>query len=139
MTDRIHRIHQVIEAAAPRWTFEGGIHDAARDAMAVLRHEEDDQMQHSQYRYFPSRAREGIDSVVLPTKGHGHVGCLSDHVKLTHALTKDLNEAMKEIRQLGDHGEEASQRIIELEALCKQHKEAAQKLKEEKATLKAMV
>jgi hypothetical protein len=67
------------------------------------------------------------------------MGCLSDHVKLTHALTKDLNEAMKEIRQLGDHGEEASQRIIELEALCKQHKEAAQKLKEEKATLKAMV
>jgi hypothetical protein len=28
-------------------------------------------------------------------------------VKLTRALHQDLNEAMKEIRQLGNHGEEA--------------------------------
>jgi hypothetical protein len=49
MTDHIHRIHQVIEAAAPRWTFEGGIRDAAREALATLHHVDDDQMEHSQY------------------------------------------------------------------------------------------
>jgi hypothetical protein len=49
MTDHIHRIHQVIEAAAPRWTFEGGIRDAACEALATLHHVDDDQMEHSQY------------------------------------------------------------------------------------------
>jgi hypothetical protein len=32
---------------------------------------------------------------------------------------------MKEIQHLDDHGEEASQRITEMESLCKQHEEAA--------------
>jgi hypothetical protein len=49
-------IYQVIEDAALRWTFEGGIRDAAHQALAVLHHEEDDQMEHSQYRHFLSRA-----------------------------------------------------------------------------------
>jgi hypothetical protein len=35
--------------------------------------------------------------VVLPTEGHDHVGCLSDQVKLTRDLTRDLDEAVKEI------------------------------------------
>jgi hypothetical protein len=52
--DRIHHIHLVIEAAALRWTFEGGIHDAACEALVTLRHDEDDQMEHSQYCYFLS-------------------------------------------------------------------------------------
>jgi hypothetical protein len=46
---------------------------------------------------------------------------------------------MKEIKQLGKHGEEASRNITELEALCMQHVEAAQKLREEMATLEGMV
>jgi hypothetical protein len=36
MTDRVRHIRQVIEATALRWTFEGGIHDAAREALTVL-------------------------------------------------------------------------------------------------------
>jgi hypothetical protein len=36
------------------------------------------------------------------------VGCLSDQVKPTCALNKELDEAMKEIYQLGDHGEGAN-------------------------------
>jgi hypothetical protein len=51
MTDRIC---QVIEATAPWWMFEGGIRDATRQALDMLRREEDDQMEHSQYRHFPS-------------------------------------------------------------------------------------
>jgi hypothetical protein len=41
-TDRIRRIRQVVEAPAPRWTFEAGMREAAREALAVLRHEADE-------------------------------------------------------------------------------------------------
>jgi hypothetical protein len=54
MTDRIWRIRQVVEAPAPRWTFEAGMREATREALAVLRHEADEQMAHSQYRHFLS-------------------------------------------------------------------------------------
>jgi hypothetical protein len=54
MTDRIRRIRQVVEAPAPRWTFEAGMREAAREALTVLRHEADEQMAHSQYRHIPS-------------------------------------------------------------------------------------
>jgi hypothetical protein len=36
MTDRIHRIRQVVEAPAPRWMFEAGMREAAREALVVL-------------------------------------------------------------------------------------------------------
>jgi hypothetical protein len=39
MTDRIRRIHQVVEVPAPRWTFEAGMRDVAHEALVVLRHE----------------------------------------------------------------------------------------------------
>jgi hypothetical protein len=35
-TDHIHRICHVIEATTPRWTFEGGMREAAREALALL-------------------------------------------------------------------------------------------------------
>jgi hypothetical protein len=35
-TDPIHRIGQVVEAPAPRWTFEAGMREAASEALAVL-------------------------------------------------------------------------------------------------------
>jgi hypothetical protein len=57
-TDRIHRIHQVVEAPAPRWMFEAGMTEVAREALALLRHEADEPMAHSQYRHFPIRAKE---------------------------------------------------------------------------------
>jgi hypothetical protein len=47
MTDRIRRIHQVVEAPAPRWTLEVGMREAAREALAILRHEADEQIAHS--------------------------------------------------------------------------------------------
>jgi hypothetical protein len=53
-TDHIQRIRQVVEVPAPRWTFEAGMREAAREALAVLRHEADEQMAHSQYRHFLS-------------------------------------------------------------------------------------
>jgi hypothetical protein len=66
-------------------------------------------------------------------------GFFTDQVKLTHALVRDLDEAIKEVKLLGEHEEESSQKITELEALCKKWREDAQKLKEEKATLEGMV
>jgi hypothetical protein len=41
-TDRIHRIRQVVETPAARWTFKVGMREAAREALAVLRHEADE-------------------------------------------------------------------------------------------------
>jgi hypothetical protein len=46
---------------------------------------------------------------------------------------------VKEIQQLGNHGEEASRKIIELEALCKQKEDATKKLTEEKSKLEGMI
>ena len=36
MTDHILRIRHVVEATTPRWTFEGGMREAAREALALL-------------------------------------------------------------------------------------------------------
>jgi hypothetical protein len=77
--------------------------------------------------------------MVLPTRDHDCIGCFTDQVKLTHALVRDLDQAVKEVKLLGKHEEKLSQKIIELEALCKKLREDAQKLKLEKATLEGMV
>jgi hypothetical protein len=33
--------------------------------------------------------------VVMPTGDRDHIGCFTDQVKLTHALVRDLDEAIK--------------------------------------------
>jgi hypothetical protein len=113
--------------------------EVAREALAVLRHEADVQMAHSQYRHFPSRAEEGAKAVILPAGGHNCMGCFTDQVKLTRALVQDLDEPIKEVKLLGEHEEELSQKIIELEALCKKMREDTERLEEEKATLEGMI
>jgi hypothetical protein len=88
MTDHIHRICQVVKAT--------------REALAVLWHEEDDQMEHSQYRHFLSYAREGAEAMVMHVGDHDRIGCFADQVKLTRALVWDLDEAVKEVKLLGE-------------------------------------
>jgi hypothetical protein len=46
-TDHIHRIHHVVEATTPRCTFEGGMREAAREALVLLQHEAEEQMEQS--------------------------------------------------------------------------------------------
>jgi hypothetical protein len=46
-TDHICRIRHVVEATTPRWTFDGGMREAAREALALLRHEAEEQMEQS--------------------------------------------------------------------------------------------
>jgi hypothetical protein len=70
---------------------------------------------------------------------HDRIGCFADQMKLTCALVRDLHEAIKEIKLLGEHEEEASRKITELEALCKKLREETQKMREEKAKLEEMV
>jgi peptidoglycan hydrolase CwlO-like protein len=60
-------------------------------------------------------------------------------VKLTRALVRDLDQAVKEVKLLGQHEEESSQKITELEALCNKLREDTQRLEEEKATLERRV
>jgi hypothetical protein len=65
-------------------------------------------MKQSQYHHFPSRAREGAEALVMPVGDHDHIGCFTDQVKLTRALVRDLDKAVKEVNLLGEHGEESS-------------------------------
>jgi hypothetical protein len=67
------------------------------------------------------------------------MGCFTDQVKLARALVWNLDEAVKEVKLLGEHEEELTQKITELEALCKKLREDTQWLEEEKATLEEMV
>jgi hypothetical protein len=46
-------------------------------------------------------------------------------VKLTRALVQDLDEAIKEVNLLGEHEEDSSHKITELEALYKRLREDA--------------
>jgi hypothetical protein len=96
-------------------------------------------MAQSQYRHFPSRAEEGAKAMILPAGGHDHMGCFTDQVKLARTLVQNLDDAIKEVKLLGEHEEESSQKITELEALCKKLREDTQRLEEEKATLEGMV
>jgi hypothetical protein len=45
MTNHIHRIRHVVEATTPRWTFKGGMREATRDALVLLQHEAEEQME----------------------------------------------------------------------------------------------
>jgi hypothetical protein len=96
-------------------------------------------MEQSQYHQFPSHAREGAEAVVMPIGDHDHIECFTDQVKLTHALVRDLDEVVKEVNLLGELEEESSQKITELETLCKRLREDAQKLREEKTILEGMI
>jgi hypothetical protein len=138
-TDRIRRIRQVVKAPARRWTFEAGMREAAREALAVLRHEANEQMAHSQYRHFPSHAEEGAEAVILAAGGHDHMGCFTDQLKLTRALVRNLDEAIKEVKLLGEQEEESGRKVTELEALCKKLRDDTQRVEEEKATLEGIV
>jgi hypothetical protein len=108
MTDLICRFRQVIEAAALRWTFEAVMREAAREGLAILWHEADEQMVHSQFHHLLSRAKEGTEAMILPAGSHDHMGCFTVQVKVTRALVRDLDEAIKEVKLLGEHEEESS-------------------------------
>jgi hypothetical protein len=80
-----------------------------------------------------------VEAVILPAGGHDHMGCFADQVKLTRALVRNLDEAIMEVKLLGEHEEESSRKITELEALCTKLRDDTQRLEEEKATLEEMV
>jgi hypothetical protein len=67
------------------------------------------------------------------------MGCFTDQVKLTRAFVQNLDKTVKEVKLLGEHREESSQKITELEALCQRLRDDTQRLEEEKTTLEEMV
>jgi hypothetical protein len=93
--------------------------------LAILLHDVNEQMEHSQYHHFLSRAQDGAKAVVLHTRDRDRIGCLTDQVKLTHALVQDPDEVVKEVKLLSEHGEETNLKITKLEALCKRLREDA--------------
>jgi hypothetical protein len=68
----------------------------------------------------------------MPAGDRDHIGCFTDQVKLTWALVQDLDEAIKEVNLLGEHEEESSQKITELEVVCKRLRDDGQWLREER-------
>jgi chromosome segregation ATPase len=76
---------------------------------------------------------------MMPAGDRDHIGCFIDQVKLTQALVRDLDEAVKKVNLLGEHEEESSQKITELEAICKRLREDTQRLREERTTLEGMI
>jgi hypothetical protein len=107
MTDRIHRIRQVVEAPAPRWMFLASMREAAHEALVILQHEADERMAQFQYHHFLSQAIEGAEAVILFARGHDRMGCFTNQVKLTCALVQNLDEAVKELKLLGEHEKES--------------------------------
>jgi predicted nuclease with TOPRIM domain len=75
----------------------------------------------------------------MPAGDRDHIGCFADQMKLTRALVRDLNEVIKEVNLLGEHEEESSQKITELETLCKRLREDTQRLREKRTTLEGMI
>jgi hypothetical protein len=47
----------------------------------------------------------------MPAGDRDHIGCFADQVKLTRALVRDLDEAVKEINLLREHEEESSVKL----------------------------
>jgi predicted nuclease with TOPRIM domain len=76
---------------------------------------------------------------VMTAGDRDHIGCFANQVKLTRALVRYLDEAIKEVNLLREHEEESSQKITELEAVCKRLREDAQRLREERTTLEGMI
>jgi hypothetical protein len=113
--------------------------EATREALALLWHEVEEQMEQPQYHHFPSRAREGAEAVMMPVGDRDHIECFTNQVKLTWGLVWDLDEVIKEVNLLGEHEEESSQKITKLETLCKRLREDAQRLREERTTLEGMI
>jgi hypothetical protein len=109
-TDHIRRIHHVVVATTLRWTFEGGMRETAQEALVLLRHEAEEQMEQSQYCHFLSRAWEEAKAMVMPAGDRDHIGCFIDQVKLTCPLVREFDEAIKEVNLLGEHEEKSSQR-----------------------------
>jgi hypothetical protein len=44
-TDHIRHIRHVLEDTTPRWTFKGGMREATQEALALLRHEVEEQIE----------------------------------------------------------------------------------------------
>jgi hypothetical protein len=82
--------------------------EAAREALVLLRQEAEEQIEHSQYHHFPSRAQEGAEAAVMPAEDRDHIRCFADQVKLTHALFLDLDQAVNVVMLLGEHEEDSS-------------------------------
>jgi hypothetical protein len=77
MTNHIHRIRHVVEATTPRWTFEGGMREAAGEALVLQRYEAEEQMEQSLYRHFPSRTTPVGESFMWLWKKHKKLMMLS--------------------------------------------------------------
>jgi predicted nuclease with TOPRIM domain len=67
------------------------------------------------------------------------IGSHSPPPLVAFSKPSNLDEAIKEVNLLGEHEEESSHKITELEAMCKRLRKDTQKLREEKTTLEGII
>ena len=114
-TDGLRRVRRIHQATAPRSTFEEGMKDAARQALAVLRHEEE-VMAHTQYRYFASRPSCSLVEKVESANGEED-STFRETIRYAKALNNCLTEALEELAQSRKREQELEAKILHLEAV----------------------
>ncbi|TVU21009.1 hypothetical protein EJB05_30618, partial [Eragrostis curvula] len=112
-TRRPLRIH---EAPAPRATFFAGIEDASRQALAVLRYENADDMDDTQFRYYAQRPSASLEETWASTEGESLVmkETVRCHKATCRILTKvqdELADALKENLKLMEANKELSEQL----------------------------
>ena len=112
--DGMRRTRRIHYATAPRATFDAGIRDAARQALAVLRFEMDSSLRVSQFAHFPRRASGSLEVAVLPAASTDTADRLREQVCLTTALDRELTMALDEIEELHARNDEQEERIRQL-------------------------
>jgi hypothetical protein len=114
--DDLRRVRRVHTATAPRATFEAGIEDAARQALAVLCRENRQDLRLTQFGKFPQRPSGSLEVIFAPVNNEPDLR-LREQVRLTAALYAELDRALDELEDLHQRHAEQEQMIYELEIM----------------------
>ena len=89
-------VRKTYYASSARATFEDGIRDAAREALARIRYEMDEELDHQQYAHFPMKAHEGSDAYVLHPRNEA-TEQLKEQVNFTLHQDEEMTRVLEEL------------------------------------------
>jgi hypothetical protein len=112
--DDNYEIVGIHKAMAVRASFEAGIRDAARQALARVCERHRSALRGTSYDYFPRRERGSRDIKVKATT-HEHSGVAREQVLLATTLHEDLDEALDELQDTRKRLRDAEAQIRELQ------------------------
>lgn len=112
--DGVRRVRRVHHATAARCSFRTGMADAARQALAVLRYEEND-MSHSQYKYFAQRESGTAEEYFSDPEAEGYN--MKTQVRYSEALSDELTDALDELADTHVRNRELEDEVRQLKAV----------------------